>query len=379
MVANIGEVGNVVRFPLPSVEEQADLAENHGLDTLLFCPKPWALRHVFINQDTGEVVRARCNRWDCLYCGPRKVDQWRQLVKAAEPALFITLTKAGKTVEEASRALTTFLQYLRRGSKGRGPNHIGVREAYPIEYFAVLERHTNFEENGFHWHLLVKGFDFIPHDILKEAWRSARHGEAYIVDVQAVRKPHVIGYVTKYLTKSLSRGEKGVRYEERELGVISQDEEGNLVEERHTYTVELVSRARRIRYSRHFFPEKVSELRARLFAEIEQGSMEQTATESSTEDSPVGEADQVDNGKPVDVSEASEGENSKPGEEEKIVKRSSWSLVTCEEFTEDIQEYRRRRRKALVEALIELREGRNLSRRVINIWAYQRNELRWAS
>jgi len=379
MVANIGEVGNVVRFPLPSVEEQADLAENHGLDTLLFCPKPWALRHVFINQDTGEVVRARCNRWDCLYCGPRKVDQWRQLVKAAEPALFITLTKAGKTVEEASRALTTFLQYLRRGSKGRGPNHIGVREAYPIEYFAVLERHTNFEENGFHWHLLVKGFDFIPHDILKEAWRSARHGEAYIVDVQAVRKPHVIGYVTKYLTKSLSRGEKGVRYEERELGVISQDEEGNLVEERHTYTVELVSRARRIRYSRHFFPEKVSDLRARLFAEIEQGSMEQTATESSTEDSPVGEADQVDNGKPVDVSEASEGENSKPGEEEKIVKRSSWSLVTCEEYTEDIQEYRRRRRKALIEALIELREGRNLSRRVINIWAYQRNELRWAS
>jgi len=142
MVANIGEVGNVVRFPLPSVEEQADLAENHGLDTLLFCPKPWALRHVFINQDTGEGVRARCNRWDCLYCGPRKVDQWRQLVKAAEPTLFITLTKAGKTVEEASRALTTFLQYLRRGSKGRGPNHIGVREAYPIEYFAVLERHT---------------------------------------------------------------------------------------------------------------------------------------------------------------------------------------------------------------------------------------------
>jgi hypothetical protein len=228
-----------------------------------------------------------------------------------------------------------------------------------------LERHSNFDENGFHWHLLVKGVDFIPHDILKEAWRSARHGVAYIVDVQAIRKPHVIGYVTKYLTKSLSRGEKGVRHEEREVRGISQNEDGNVVEERHTYTVELVSRARRIRYSRHFFPEKVSDLRARLFAEIEQGSMEQTATASSTEDSIVDEAGQLDNGKPV--------------EEEKAVKRSSWSLVKCEEFTEDIQEYRRRRRKALVEALIDLREGRNLSRRVINIWAYQRNELRWAS
>jgi len=81
-----GTVG-VLRFPLLPLNEQANLAEKHGIDTLLFCPNPWALRHIFINQDTGEVVRARCNRWDCLYCGPRKVDQWRQLVKAAESLL----------------------------------------------------------------------------------------------------------------------------------------------------------------------------------------------------------------------------------------------------------------------------------------------------
>ena len=116
------------RFSLPLLEEQVVLAEHQGLSTLLFCPDTWALRHRFINQDTGEVIRARCNRWTCLYCGPRKVDQWRQLVKAAEPTLFITLTKAGNTVEEAARALTTFLQYLRRGSKGRGPHHLGARE-----------------------------------------------------------------------------------------------------------------------------------------------------------------------------------------------------------------------------------------------------------
>ena len=121
------------------------------------------------------------------------------------------------------------------------------------------------------------------------------------MDVQAIRKPHVIGYVTKYLTKSLSRGEKGVRHEEQEVRGISQNADGNVVEERHTYTVELVSRARRIRYSRHFFPEKVSDLRARLFAEIEQGSMEQAEAISSTEDSPVDEAGQVDNGKPLEV------------------------------------------------------------------------------
>ncbi len=275
---------------------------------------------MFINQETGEVARARCNRWDCLYCGPRKVDQWRQLVKAAEPILFITLTKAGKTVEEAARALTTFLQYLRRGSKGRGKEHIGAREAYPIEYFAVLERHSDFEENGFHWHLLVKGVEFIPHEVLKEAWRSARHGVAYIVDVQAIRKPHVIGYVTKYLTKSLSSSEKGVRQEEREKVVISLDGEGNIVEERHTYTVELVSRARRIRYSRHFFPEKVADLRARLFAELEQESMEQAEQASSVENTSADEMSEGDTDKQVEA-------------EPQPVKRSSWSLVQQEEFT----------------------------------------------
>jgi hypothetical protein len=373
----IETVSGIPHFPLPSLEEQADLAEQHGVETLFFCPNPWAIRHVFINRDTGEVVRARCNRWDCLYCGPRKVDQWRQLVKAAEPTLFLTLTKAGKTVEEAARALTTFLQYLRRGSKGRGLNRIGAREAYPIEYFAVLERHNNFEENGFHWHLLVKGADFIPHEVLKEAWRSARHGVAYIVHVEAIRKPQVIGYVTKYLMKSLSRSEKGLRQEERETTVIDLDREGQIVKEWQTYTVELVSKARRIRYSHHFFPEKVTELRARLFAELEQESMEQA------ESQPVNDA-QSDNASPIgddSTDKVGPTEHSKPGKTELwIVKRSSWSLIQCEEFTQDIKEYRRRRRKALLEALIDIRMGqRNLSRRVINIWAYQRNELRWAS
>jgi len=380
MTAKNDMVGGVPRFPLPLLEAQADLVEKHKVDTLLFCPNAWALRHVFINQDTGEVVRARCNRWDCLYCGPRKVDQWRQLVKAAEPTLFLTLTKAGKTVEEAARALTTFLQYLRRGSKGRGPSRIGAREVYPVEYFAVLERHQDFEENGFHWHLLIKGTDFIPHEILKEAWRSARHGVAYIVHIEAVRKPHVIGYVTKYLTKSLSHDEKGVRQEEREGIQLALDDEGKIVEERHTYTVDLVSKARRIRYSRHFFPESVTELRARLFAEVEQESMEQA------ENVPA-DGSQEDNGESFNESTVEIVEQERQAEttergviEEVSVKRSSWIIVECDEFTDDIKEYRRRRRRALLEALVAIREGqRHLSRRVINIWFYQRNELRWAS
>jgi hypothetical protein len=50
----------------------------------------------------------------------------------------------------------------------------------------------------------------------------------------------------------------------------------------------MTSKARRIRYSRHFFPENVTELRARLFAEVEQETMEQA------EDVPV-DGTQADN------------------------------------------------------------------------------------
>ena len=50
-------------YPLPPLEEQADLMERHCVETLLFCPITWELRYAFVNQETGEVVHARCNRW----------------------------------------------------------------------------------------------------------------------------------------------------------------------------------------------------------------------------------------------------------------------------------------------------------------------------
>ena len=46
----------VSRFPLPGLEEQMALSTKYQLDTLLYCPDAWALRHRFINQDTGEVI-----------------------------------------------------------------------------------------------------------------------------------------------------------------------------------------------------------------------------------------------------------------------------------------------------------------------------------
>ncbi len=200
--------------------------------------------------------------------------------------------------------------------------------------------------------------------------------------IEAIRKPHVIGYVTKYLTKSLSSGEKGVRFEEREQVSLDIDESGKLVEERRTYTAQLVSKARRIRYSRHFFPESVAVLRARLFEEVEQATMEQgevAAVESAqvegsvVVDQPVVEATEAVVTTEQEGQAGQEDTSEQAATGEPLVKRSAWVIVECDAFTDDIQEYRRRRRKALLEALLALREGqKHLSRRVINIWAYQR-------
>src|SRR6266487_1357299 len=284
----------------PTMEEKMWIAEHYGLDMLHYCKDPWALRHYWMNKQSGEYQRARCNRWECRHCGPRKVVLWRQLVREAEPVLFLTLTKAGKTIEEARRALTTFMQALRRGSKGLGLNRRGRREAYPVEYFAVLERHEDFERNGFHWHILIKGVDFIPYqEVIVPLWTSAIKGKrteeemlkrdygysdeelAQLKEedeekkfrrygwIERIRNSKAIGYVTKYLMKALSVGERGTKEVERERSVVVRDEEGHVRLEKQVVTERVVSKAHRICYSRQFFPESVACLRKRLFAGVE--------------------------------------------------------------------------------------------------------------
>ena len=280
---------------------------------------------------------------------------WRQLVKAVEPTLFLTLTRSGKTVAQAARALTVFMRYLRRGSKGKGPNKVGARPSYPVEYFAVLERHKDFEQNGFHWHLLMHGVDHIPYkDIIQPGWRSATHGDAEIGHIEAIRRPQAIGYVTKYLTKAVTLGEKGVREQEQEMLVLGLNAQGKRELQKESRTVEVVSLARRIRYSRNFFPERVADLRFHLFSDLEQEVMEQSDA----------------NGLPIEDETAVEGDG-------KRRERSSWTLFAEEDFTSDVKEYHRRKRSALLDAIVDLRTGeRTLSRRVINVWSFQRSELR---
>ncbi len=399
-VVHMEQAKRLLWLPL-SLEERADIAEKYGADDLHICPDPWAVRHSWVNRETGEEQRARCNRWECLYCGPRKVVLWRQLVGQADPVLFLTLTKAGKTVEEAARALTTFVQALRRGSKGKGPNRVGARVAYPVEYFAVLERHHDFERNGFHWHLLIKGVEAIPYkEVIQPLWMSATHyseetGEgAKIGHIERIRNAKAIGYVTKYLTKAVSLGEAGTRQVKRDRTAIVQDERGEVRIGRETVMETVASKAHRIRYSRHFFPEKVSALRIRLFAGID-GSEEGAS-----------EAGQAQDGKPLESEEGrgcstwilvdrhegmrqevedykqkrfievfsdlqEEYRTDKQGYEQK--KRAALAVIVGEARELARAEYKRCKRAALLRAL---EEDRPLSRRIINIWHYQRQQAR---
>jgi hypothetical protein len=349
--------------PLLPLQEQIALAQRHRLDTLLFCPDPWALRHRYINQDTGEVVRARCDKWECLYCGPRKVDQWRQLIKQAEPTLFLTLTKVGWTIEEAARVYTTVLQYLRRGSKGLGPSHIGARPAYPIECFAVLEEHSDFEGVGFHWHVLVKGVEYLPKQVVGDALRSATKGRSYIVDVESVKKMHAVGYVTKYLTKDVTSDKRGMREELRETFVQRLDEQGNLVQECTMQTVQVMCKARRIRYTRHFFPASTADLRLRLFSGL--GDADEIAIDQAVV------PDSEDSLNQAQTTQSDEGVSGQDATQP--AKRSSWVLHEHEPFSREIADYLERRQTALVESMNDLRAGKPMySRRVVSIWAYQR-------
>lgn len=407
------------QFAPISLEEQADLVAKQKLDTLLFCPDSWALRHRFINTESGEVVRARCGSWSCLYCGPRKVDMWRQLVKAAEPTLFVTLTKCGTTLKEAARTLTTVLQYLRRGSKGRGKARIGARPAYPIQVFAVLEEHTDFEENGFHWHLLVKGVDFLPNQVVSDALRSATGGRSYITKVKRVKNSRAVGYVTKYLTKEIMRERRGLVEEEQTMTRVavepiegkvdaegrpyafttSFDEEGNPVRVEERKLVQRLCKAHRIRYSKDFFPMSTAALRREVFGEkpetpegeeqLAGSALDQAEEAEQEQERPVWILHEVE---PLAI----EDNDGRRNEHAVLLKKKLQAEVEDDEVVVEVvegddeeiepdidehalrvQRYQRMRREALLESLEALREGQWLySRRIIGIWGYQRERLR---
>ena len=98
------------------------------------------------------------------------------------------------------------------------------------------------------------------------------------------------------------------------------DEQGQAVVERVTEMEEVVSRARRIRYTGHFFPESMAVLRARLFADLD--------------------AEEV----------VLDGEMPDLDDETTPPEKSSWILYAQASFSHDVQDYQERRHSALAES-----------------------------
>jgi hypothetical protein len=367
-----------------SIEERVQQHLEDGTYTLHICPNAWALRRRLVNEATGETARFGCGLWSCAYCGPRKVDRWRQIIAQADPKLHLVLTKAGHTVEEAARHLTTFMQALRRGSKGRGKGRKGARSAYPVEYLAVLEEHADFERNGFHWHVLISGVDHIPYkEVIRPLWTSAIKGkrteeevlkQEYGLSDEEVRallseegkerkkfrrlgwikpvdKVKAIGYVTKYLMKDIFKERKGIRRVKRvqvvglvrgEQGELVRDEQGHLMEDQLTMIDEVESKARRIRYSRNFFSEPTKQIWRRLLSPAESTQEQQG---------------EVSNGG---------GQGDEQSEQQAP---SSWKLVEVAPPAQSLEEYQDRVMANLTWAVRDYVEsGRHLSFRVLKMW-----------
>ncbi len=321
----------------------------------------------------------------------------------AQPTLFLTLSKAGKTMVEARRALTTFMQALRRGSKGRGRNHVGARPAYAVEYFAVAEPHKDFERNGFHWHLLISGVDYLPHDMLRGLWKSATHYDeatgagAKIVHIKRVRDgKRGAGYVTKYLLKAVSLQQQGTKQVQRERLVKVVSEDGVVRIEKQVMVEEVTARPHRIAYSRRFFPESVADLRKRLFAAVETEE-EGQAVLSAVVDGEEEMSAQCSPWRLMERGGITEEELREYRRERLAEVKGELSMLVevsaegyerlrkeavraVEEEIEAVRrgEYRRLARERLLEALKGVDEGRYfISHGVINMWDYQRKQRRW--
>jgi len=135
---------------------------------------------------------------------------------------------------------------------------------------------------------------------------------------------------------------------EQQRLVYRMDDQGQLKREPTTLLSEFISRARRIRYTQHFFPASTAALRAWIFAVLGQGEIALSA-----------------GGLVPDVA-------AEALDEEQEVSRSSWVLYEKAPYSADLNDYYARRHRALVEALQRQQDGERLySGRIVTMWAAQ--------
>lgn len=178
----------------------------HSLDECQTPNRPWMLASHEASH-SALFFKPTCKKWDCPYCAEVNARRWvvraregvKTLIDAGHKVNFVTLTPHEKLTPEQSYWV---LPHAWKKLHMRYKREIPAGD--PGAYYAVPERHQSLKV---HSHLLITG------GLTKKWWKdNAREcGLGYQSDVQEVKTLGVAGYVSKYLTKTLSDWPKGKR------------------------------------------------------------------------------------------------------------------------------------------------------------------------
>ena len=212
------------------------------------CSGPRLFRH----RTTLQLLIAGCMRWSCRSCIRKVARRWLAVLNWASghspaPEYFLTLTireplplwrHAPAEEQEGLHAQAVAL--MERITRALSHLVEEIREQYgPMEYLATVELTTGKRTPGHrpHLHMLVRGPN-VPKRWLSDRWRFYTKG-SWKVDFQRLRTPEQAGeYLIGYTM--LTRKEAQRAQMDNWPGP-------------------------RIRYSRHFFPRPVAEIRAILW------------------------------------------------------------------------------------------------------------------
>lgn len=173
-------------------------------------------------------IAARCGRWSCSACGPRKV--WRLAFKVADarPNRLLTLTvnpsrwhDPREAFDATRRKVPVLIRELRQ-------------KHGEVEYVRVLE----VTKKGWpHYHLIMRS-GFLPQVEISRKWDSLTG--APVVDIRTIEKSSVVlGYVVKYLSK-----QEHVPWTERRIAWSKRFFRNDQVDQAQSLQLELLKRSR---------------------------------------------------------------------------------------------------------------------------------------
>jgi hypothetical protein len=152
----------------------------------------------FFCEATGQLIPARCKKWSCKFCGPRRARRWiARIRRAARVDYFLTLTApphgavTRALVKKFNASWRSFLQWLKREIKGIGDISWTLEQGKKTGH---LHRHV----------LIQTGRSFSYKRARAALVRSGHGAVCKFIPVRSSQSARVgSGYLGKYLGKML--------------------------------------------------------------------------------------------------------------------------------------------------------------------------------